>query len=300
VARLPVLSVVAAEEVWSADDAAGRRRRVGGARRRGRRAPGAVGRRSGRSRVRAARRDDPARGAGIEAVRRGPLPAARRYWIGWSPTVDWPPQAPALARRCAAVLAKRATCEMEAWMYAPTDASLQAARNAIADELRLTPADLLAALADHWEQLADLEMPIGDACTLLAFAQHVLLEPVVGACAFLWSTLESPPSGPAPAETPTWADWSPVERDDWNAIVAPELDCVGQPTQRVPDHGDEAGALLVPTRAAELDATDKSRARHQHRENLRLARRHRLGPAARRASHRPRATASARSRPPHR
>lgn len=181
-------------------------------------------------------------------------PLLVRYWFGRLPTVDWPPDAPALARRCASVLAKRATCEMETWMYGPTSASLQAARNGIADELRLTPTKLLAALADHWEHLANQEMPIDGICTLLEFAHHVLLEPVVGACALLWSTLESPPAGLAPEGAVSLGAWSPVDTDGWGAVVADELDRLGKRARRVPDDGDEAAALLARVRAAELGA----------------------------------------------
>lgn len=103
-----------------------------------------------------------------------------------------------MARRCATALAGRAACKLESFVFAPTDKSLRAARDAIITDLGLTRGDLLAALAERWEQLADLAMPTGRGCSLLAFARHVLQEPVVGACALIWSTLEAAASTAGP------------------------------------------------------------------------------------------------------
>jgi len=43
--------------------------------------------------------------------------------------------------------------------------------------LRLTPAGLLSALVDHWDDVAGSEMPSGGGSSLLALAGHVLVEP---------------------------------------------------------------------------------------------------------------------------
>lgn len=68
-------------------------------------------------------------------------PLLVRIWTGRPAATDWPPQAPELARRCATTLAGRSPCELGA-LNAPTDRSVQTARNAIVAELRLTPRDL--------------------------------------------------------------------------------------------------------------------------------------------------------------
>ena len=145
-------------------------------------------------------------------------------------------------------------------MLAPTDASLFAASDAIIADLALTERDLLAALADHWEQLADLEMPIDGGCSLLAFARHVLLAPVVGACALIWSRLDVPAAG-APASdgeevTISWDEWSPITNDDWGAAAGAELEQLGRPALRDAANADEAAEMLADARAACLGADD--------------------------------------------
>lgn len=182
-------------------------------------------------------------------------PLLVRLWTWRMPPVDWPPQAAAVARRCATALAADATCELETFVYAPTDLSLQATRVAIVTELGLTASDLLAALEHHWQQLAGLEMPVDAGCSLLAFARHVLLEPLVGACALIWSTLETPSTTSSPA-TSAWDEWSPVDSGAWSAVVAAELSRLGQPTPHVPGDGDAAAELLALARAAVLETRD--------------------------------------------
>jgi hypothetical protein len=109
----------------------------------------------------------------LRAVRESTLsdedlyPLLVQFWIGRPPTVDWPPEAATIVRRCATELAAHGSCELDEWVYAPTNRSLLAARNTIFGELRLAPRELLVALADHWEELSHLEMPIH--CTLLTF-----------------------------------------------------------------------------------------------------------------------------------
>lgn len=198
----------------------------------------------------------------LDAVREATLsdddlyPLLVRLWNGRLPLVDWPPHAPAIARRCATELATRAACEPETWTHAPTDRSLKAARDVIVADLRLTPSELLSAVADHWEHLAGLQMPTSGGCSLLAFARHVLLEPVVGACALVWSTLDSMGSNPEATGTFAWGEWSPVPGDNWSDVVSAELARLGQPPRRVPDNGDEASAMLASARAALLEAHD--------------------------------------------
>lgn len=123
-----------------------------------------------------------------------------------------------------------------------------------ADEERLR--DRAAALADHWEHVADLEMPAGGDCSLLAFARHVLLEPVVGACALIWSTLEATASTAGAEATITWDEWSPVTSGDGSGVVAVELDRLGRSAQHVPADADDAARLLASARAALLGCND--------------------------------------------
>jgi hypothetical protein len=185
-------------------------------------------------------------------------PLLVRYWNGTWPEVGWPQGAPAVARLCAMTLAERGGCAMERALYAPTDASLQAARDAIIAELGLTQRDLLAALAEHWKQIDALEMPTGRGCSLLAFARHVLLEPLVGACALIWSTLDSSSSSSTPAAEAvlSWDEWSPIEIDDWGGVVAAELARLGRPAQDLPADGDEWAGLLAAARSTWLGAHD--------------------------------------------
>lgn len=186
-------------------------------------------------------------------------PLLVRFWTGTRPAIDWPPDASQVARRCATVLAAHATCKLESFTYAPSDESLNAAREAIIADLGLTPGGLLSILADHWEQLAPLEMPLEGECTLLAFARDVLLEPVVGACVHIWSTLDTgSASGPAPAHTLGWDAWSHGEQ--WPSVIATELTRLGQPVQHMPDDVDEATMLLAAARAAALQTHDDAAA----------------------------------------
>jgi hypothetical protein len=141
-------------------------------------------------------------------------------------------------------------------MYAPRDESLRAAREAVITDLALTQRDLLAALTEHWEQLADLEMPTGGGCSLLAFAQHVLLEPVVGACALIWSMLETNTSTATADATVAWDEWCPLTSGDGSAVVASELARVGRPAEHVPEDADAAAQLLAAARAALLGCDD--------------------------------------------
>ena len=104
-------------------------------------------------------------------------PLLVRIWLGYWPTVDWPPDAPALTRRCAAILTAHHDCVIDRRYDFPTDASLKAVRDVIIAELALTPAALLAVLADHWPQLRDLEIPDEGSCSLLSYAEDVLLGP---------------------------------------------------------------------------------------------------------------------------
>ena len=189
---------------------------------------------------------------GIDAVRRRPLPAARPV-MDWPPTrIDWPPDAPTLARRCATALAAHAACELETFMYAPTAESLNAAREAIITDLGLDPSELLLILADHWDQLAGLGDAPEGGCSLLAFARHVLLEPVVGACALIWSALDSRSSGPdAPYVRLGRVVPGGTRRLERGRSGTHRL---GRPAPRIPVDGDEANVLLASARAATLQA----------------------------------------------
>jgi len=184
-------------------------------------------------------------------------PLLVRFWDGQWPRVDWPAHAPAVARRCAGTLAQGGGCEMDAIVYAPTDESLRTARDAVIAELGLTQRDLLAALAEHWDEVADMEMPIDSGCSLLAFARHVLLGPLVGACALIWSTLDSTATttGATPM-TITWDEWSPMDIDAWGEVVTDELDRLARPAQRVPAGCEAADDLLASARAALLGSQD--------------------------------------------
>lgn len=179
-------------------------------------------------------------------------PLLVRFWTGDPPAVDWPPKAPAVARRCAHALATRGSCELDTYLYGPTGASLKAALDAVVADLGLTPGDLLAALADHWPQLESLEMPLNIECTLLAFARHALLDPVAGPCALLWSTLNAESGTASRVEPMGWEHWSPLGGDDWSEVVAAELARLGRPVVGVPSDEDEAGELLASARATVL------------------------------------------------
>lgn len=181
-------------------------------------------------------------------------PLLVRLWVGGWPQVDWPPAAPALTRRCATALAAKGSSVMDAMLRAPTTQALTAAREAIIAELDLTEGMLLSALADRWEQLADAELPIDSGRTLLAFARNVLLEPTVGACAMLWSTLESTPGTVTCAAAIAWDDWSPIDIDDWSGVVASEIARLGLPVQPMPADGDVVAGFLASARASVLRA----------------------------------------------
>jgi hypothetical protein len=88
----------------------------------------------------------------------------------------------------------------------------------------------------------------GGGCSLLAFARHVLLEPLVGAAALLWSVLDSPPGRPECTDQ-AWDDWSPVAGSDWSAVVAAELGELGRPAEDVPEDADEAAGCIASARA---------------------------------------------------
>jgi hypothetical protein len=179
-------------------------------------------------------------------------PLLVQYWTGQRPTANWPPDAPALARRCATRLAIRSPCGFDTSMHAPTREALDAARDAIIDDLHLTPSGLLRAAAVHWPQLKGLEMPIDVERTLLAFARHALLEPVAGACALIWCTLDASSSSATPDEPIERGHWPTAHGFDEDHMVATELARLGQPEQRVPYDGDEAEALLASGRAAAM------------------------------------------------
>ncbi|MGI8803326.1 MAG: hypothetical protein ACR2KV_14365 [Solirubrobacteraceae bacterium] len=185
-----------------------------------------------------------------------------RAWTGFPPALDWPCQAPAIARRCAIVLAARGPCEFITVLRIPTGASVDVAREAVIDDLQLTPGGLLAVLADHWEQLAPLEMPLDDEPSLLGFARHVLLEPVAGGCAYMWAMLHltsrdflDPPTA-YDAPMGAWQGWSPVWGDEWSSVVASELVRLGRPTPHLPDDADEGAMTLAAARAAVLGTRD--------------------------------------------
>jgi hypothetical protein len=200
----------------------------------------------------------------LHAVRESTLsdedvyPLLVRFWTGTRPAIDWPPNAPQVARRCATVLAARGTCELDSFISAPSDESLNAAREAIIADLGLTCGGLLSILADHWEQLAPLKMPLEGEYTLLAFARDVLLEPVVGACVHIWSTLDTGSASlPAPAQMLAWNGWCGDTSDQWASVIATEPTRLGQPVQHVPDDVDEATMRLAAARAAALQTHDE-------------------------------------------
>ena len=183
-------------------------------------------------------------------------PLLVRIWTGCVATFDWPRQASHVARRCATTLAAERACELGAFS-APTDRAVQMACDAVVTELGLTSRDLLAVLADNWQELSDHEMPDQRECTLLAFAQHVLLEPVTAACVLTWSVLNSVTEVPDTRQPIACDGWSPAAGDDWRDVVRAELSVLGQPDQQVPDDGDEAGLVLSYARAHVLRTTEE-------------------------------------------
>lgn len=66
-------------------------------------------------------------------------PLLVKFWTGRPPAVDWPPNAPAVARRCAEALASRDSCQLDVYLYGPTRESLKAALDAVVSDLGLTP-----------------------------------------------------------------------------------------------------------------------------------------------------------------
>ena len=79
----------------------------------------------------------------------------------------------------------------------PSDRTRQLAEEAVIEDLQLTPRELLAVLADHWQPLARRQVPSGWQYSLLDIARQLLREPVAGACIVLWSTLQQAAVMPA-------------------------------------------------------------------------------------------------------
>jgi hypothetical protein len=183
-------------------------------------------------------------------------PVLARVWTGHRPIADWPPDAPALARRCAARLTMHGRCGFDASVCVPTSKAVDAARHAIVGDLRPTPGDLLQALTDDWFRLKNLDRPIYVECTLLAFARHVLLEPVAGACALIWCSLAAPSSSPTADEPIESDDWPSAHGFDEDHMVSAELARLGQRQQRVAHDGAEGAALLASGRATALRQHD--------------------------------------------
>ncbi len=181
-----------------------------------------------------------------------------RYWVGRLPTVDWPPQAPTVARHCATALARRCACELDTFTGSPKKDRRRMARNAIVQHLELTPVRLLSVLSAHWPELAHLEVPVDEASSLLAFAEHVLLEPVIAACLLLWSVLGPPPkdaAGGAISDIPTthsWDAWSPLEIAERPQAAHAELARLGWRADAAPASCDDADEMLASARAAAL------------------------------------------------
>jgi hypothetical protein len=181
-------------------------------------------------------------------------PLLARYWIG-RPPFDWPPDAAAVARRCAVALAGRPV-ELELDAGRPSDRTRQLAQQAVIEDLQLTPPELLAVLADHWQQLARWQVPRAWEYSLLDIARQLLLEPVAGACIVLWSTLQpaavTPAAGPAASGLSGWDTWS-IDFDDdvqvWIQVTEAELVRLGQPALRMADSLYEIAVLLARARA---------------------------------------------------
>jgi hypothetical protein len=176
-----------------------------------------------------------------------------RYWIG-RPPFDWPPDAAAVARRCAVALAGLPV-ELELDGGRPTDRTRQLAEQAVIEDLQLSPTGLLAVLADHWQQLARRRVPSRWEYSLLDIARELLLEPVAGACIVLWSTLRpaeaKPAAGPAPGLR-GWDTWS-IDFDDddhvWIQVAGAELVRLGQPALRLVNSLYDIAVLLARARA---------------------------------------------------
>jgi len=187
-------------------------------------------------------------------------PLLVRLWAGDWPRVDWPPDAPALTRRCATRLAAKGVSLVDAMLCAPGDESLHAAREAIVADLNLTAGGLLCVLAEHWEDLAGAEMPIAGGRSLLAFARDMLLEPIVGVCAMLWATLDSAPGTVNATATIAWIEWSPGDNHNWIDLSVNEAVRLGHPAPEMPIDGEQASALLAAAGAHMLRAPGGSAA----------------------------------------
>lgn len=175
-------------------------------------------------------------------------PLLARYWIG-RPPFEWPPGAAAVARRCAVALAARPV-EFELDGGRPSDRTRLLAEEAVIEDLQLTPAKLLAVLADHWQQLARRQVPSGWQYSLLDIARRLLLEPVAGACIVLWWTLQpaavQPAAGPAEPGLGGWDAWSIDFADDVDVrvqVAGAELVRLGQPALRLADHVNDRAVL---------------------------------------------------------
>ena len=184
-------------------------------------------------------------------------PLLVRNWSGYWPAVNWLPNAPALTRRCAAILASQQICEFDRTIDLPTHDSMKAVRDVIIAELGLTPTNLLTVLADHWPQLRDLEMPDEGSCSLLSFAEDVLLRPLISACVQIWIVVDQPPPHTPPASAPgspdAWMSWTGPQRNgEWRPAFGDELARQGHAVDHVPDDFEVADELLASARAARL------------------------------------------------
>lgn len=193
-------------------------------------------------------------GSVLRAARSGALcdrdlyPLLVRLWTGGPPLVDWPPKAAEVARRCATALAAQHQCDLALSSWTPGQRSLQQAREAIVRDLDLVPRDLLIVISDRWPEVASSPMPCDGTQSLLAFAQHVLLEPVVGACALIWSTLQ-----PVTGDPGEWEAWSPLATGAWCHVAHTELKLLGGDGD-VPDDVERADEMLASQRAVALEA----------------------------------------------
>ncbi|MDQ3149805.1 MAG: hypothetical protein M3Q38_07790 [Chloroflexota bacterium] len=172
--------------------------------------------------------------------------------------------APSVARRCATALSSRHACEIDGQWGSPTDWSVRMVRGAVIDELALSVDDLLAALAENWRELASLEMPINEGSSLLAFANEVLLQPLLGACLQLWLVERAPLAVGCertdPGERDEWSEWSILSGDDWRDLVDAELIRLGHPRRAELKDGDEFAWQLADARAAHHAAQGRTAA----------------------------------------
>ena len=195
-------------------------------------------------------------------------PLLARYWSG-RPPFHWPPDAAAVARRCAVALAARPV-ELELEAGRPSDLTRQLAEEAVIEDLQLTSAELLAVLADHWQQLARRQVPSGWQYSLLDTARRLLLEPVAGACIVLWWTLEpavTPAAGPAAPGLSGWDTWSIDFADDAHVrvrVAGAELVRLGQPALRLVDSPHDGAVVLARARADVLCERGDLELRREH------------------------------------